>query len=225
MWTNFEAFSLQVEQIDTGDRIKVKKVKSLSRAQLFAISWTVACTKLLCPWDFQGKSTGVGCHFLLRGIFPTQGSNPGLSHCRQTPYHLSHQGSPVPGLALTSFHPGHQTWEGRHFWDDPAEKQNLPAHNVSLACALFWAENNRSRKDSGRNFDFPLNHLGFPGGSDGKESTCNGGDSDLIPGSGRSPGEGTGYPLQHPCLENSMDRGAWQVTVRGVAKSWTWLSD
>ena len=50
-----------------------------------------ACTKLLRPWDFQGKSTGVGCHFLLQGIFPTQGSNPGLSHCRQTLYHLSHQ--------------------------------------------------------------------------------------------------------------------------------------
>ena len=55
----------------------------------------VACTKLQRPWDFQDKSTtGVACHFLLQGIFPTQGSNPGLSHCRQTLYHLSHQGSP-----------------------------------------------------------------------------------------------------------------------------------
>ena len=59
-------------------------MKSLSRARLFATPWVVACTKLLRPWDFQGKSTGVGCHFLLQGIFPTQGSNPGLSHCRQT---------------------------------------------------------------------------------------------------------------------------------------------
>ena len=47
----------------------------------------------LCPWDFPGKSTGVGCHFLLQGIFPTQGSKPGLLHCRQTLYHLSHQPS------------------------------------------------------------------------------------------------------------------------------------
>ena len=47
---------------------------------------------LLSPWNFPGKSTGVGCHFLLQGIFPTQGSNPGLPHCRQTLYHLSHQG-------------------------------------------------------------------------------------------------------------------------------------
>ena len=48
---------------------------------------------LLHPCDFPGKSTGVGCHFLLQRIFPTQGSNPGLLHCRQTLYHLSHQGS------------------------------------------------------------------------------------------------------------------------------------
>ena len=69
-------------------------MKSLSHAQLFATPWTVACTKLLHPWDFPGKSTGVGCHFVLQGIFSTQGSNPGLLHCRQTLYHLSHQGSP-----------------------------------------------------------------------------------------------------------------------------------
>ena len=55
-------------------------------------------TRLLRPWDFLGKSTGVGCHFLLQGIFPTQGSNPGLLHCRQTLYRLSHQGSPKRGM-------------------------------------------------------------------------------------------------------------------------------
>ena len=50
--------------------------------------------RLLRPWDFPGKSTGVGCHFLLQGIFLTQGLNPGLPNCRQTLYPLSHQGSP-----------------------------------------------------------------------------------------------------------------------------------
>ena len=49
-------------------------------------------TRLLCPWDFPGKSTRVGCHCLLQEIFLTQGLNPGLPHCRQTLYHLSHQG-------------------------------------------------------------------------------------------------------------------------------------
>ena len=66
---------------------------------------------------------------------------------------------------------------------------------------------------------------GFPGGSDGKESACPAGDWSLIPGSGRSPGEGNGCPLQYSCLENSMDRGAWRATVCGVAKSWTLLSN
>ena len=56
------------------------KVKSLSRVRLLATPGTVACTRLLHPWDFLGKSTGVGYHFLLQGIFPTQGSNPGLPH-------------------------------------------------------------------------------------------------------------------------------------------------
>ena len=61
--------------------------------------------------------------------------------------------------------------------------------------------------------------LGFPGGSDGKEPTCNSGDPDLIPGSRRSPGEGNGYPLRCSCLENPMDRGTWWATVLGVAES------
>ena len=52
-------------------------------------------------------------------------------------------------------------------------------------------------------------------GSDSKVSVCNPGDLGLIPGSGRSPGEGNGNPLQYPCLENPMDRGAWWATVRG----------
>ena len=50
-------------------------------------------TRLLYPWKFSGKTTGVGCHFLLQGIFPTQGSNLGLLHCRQFLYPLSHLGS------------------------------------------------------------------------------------------------------------------------------------
>ena len=61
--------------------------------------------------------------------------------------------------------------------------------------------------------------LGFPGGSAGKESTCNVGVLALIPGLGRSPGEGNGYLLQYSELENFMDRGAWQTTVQGVTES------
>ena len=66
--------------------------------------------------------------------------------------------------------------------------------------------------------------MGFPGGSDGKESACSAGDPDSTPGSGKSSGEGNGNPFQYSCLENPMDRGAWQATVHGVAKSQTQLS-
>ena len=67
--------------------------------------------------------------------------------------------------------------------------------------------------------------MGFPGGSEVKASASNAGDLGSIPGSGRSPGEGNGNPLQDSCLENPMDRGAWWATVHGVAKSWTRLSN
>ena len=67
--------------------------------------------------------------------------------------------------------------------------------------------------------------MGFLGGSEGKASACNAGELGLIPGSGRSPGEGNGNPLQYSCLENPMDREAWYTTVRGIAKSWTQMSD
>ena len=78
-----------------------------------------------------------------------------------------------------------------------------------------------------KNKYFPLyraNFLGkdFPGGSDGKNSPANAGDtrnSGLISGSGRSPGEGNGNPLQYSCLGSPMDKGAWRATVHGIAKS------
>ena len=66
-------------------KVKVKSCLTL---------WDPMDTRLLRPWDFLGKSTGVGCHFLLQEIFPTQGSNPGLPHWRQTLYRLSHQVAP-----------------------------------------------------------------------------------------------------------------------------------
>ena len=69
-----------------------------------------------------------------------------------------------------------------------------------------------------------LQNVLSPGGSEGKASACNAGDLGSIPGSGRSPGEGNGNPLQYSCLENPMDKGAWWATVHGVTKNWTLLS-
>ena len=71
----------------------------------------------------------------------------------------------------------------------------------------------------------PAFFYGFPDGSEDKAFAWNAGDPGLIPGLGRSPGEGNGNPLQYSCLENPMDRGAWQATVHGVAKSQTQVSD
>ena len=76
-----------------------------------------------------------------------------------------------------------------------------------------------------KHFSWCSLHTGFPCGSDGKVSACNVGDPSLIPGLGRSPGEGNGNPLQYSCLESSMDWGAWKATVYGVAKRRTQLSD
>ena len=67
--------------------------------------------------------------------------------------------------------------------------------------------------------------MGFPGGLDDKESACNAEDLGFIPGFKRYPGEGSGYPLQYSCLENSTERGAWQATVHGVTKSQTRMSN
>ena len=84
--------------------VKVDKQITLERRYIIIIISSVVSnslrphglqpTGLFRPWDFPDKNTGVGCHFLLQGNFPTQGSNPGLPHYRQTLYHLSHKGSP-----------------------------------------------------------------------------------------------------------------------------------
>ena len=64
-----------------------------------------------------------------------------------------------------------------------------------------------------------MSKCNLPNGSVGKESACNAGDPDLNPGMGRSPGGGNGKPLQYSCLENPMDRGAWQATNHEVTES------
>ena len=81
------------------------------------------------------------------------------------------------------------------------------------------------RKFSTANIYINSQEMGFCGGIEGRESACNAGDPGSIPGWGRSPGKEYGNPLQYSCLENSMDRGAWQVTVHGVTKSWIPVSD
>ena len=139
---------------------------------------------------FSRQEHWSGCHALLQGIFPTQGSNPDLRHCRWILYHLSYQGSPRM-LEWVAY---------------PFSRGTSQPRNWTRVCCIA---------------DGFFTSWSF---SD-KESDCNAGDLGSIPEWGRSPGGGNGNPLQYSFLENSMDRGAWQAIVCGVAKSWTGLSD
>ena len=151
------------------------KVKSLSRVRLCGpMDWSPLGSS---PWNFPGKSTRVGCHFPLQGIFLTQGSNLGLQHCRQ--------------MLLPSEPPG---------FPDGSVSKNIYLH-CRRSCFDSWARKIPWRRDR---LPTPV-FLGFFCGSTGKESTCNVGDLGLIPGLGRSPREGNCYPLQYSGLENSID--------------------
>ena len=130
----------------------------------------------------------------------------------------------------------HGSWKRRQHWGCPncllnfsaivaflvglclafAGQEGVFLHKMMLALQCF----------SGVGFNqLHSTEYDFPGGSDGKASVYNEGNPGLIPGLGRSPGEGNGNPLQDYCLENPMDRGAWQATVHGVAKGQTRLSN
>ena len=152
--------------------------------------------RLFCPWNFLGKNTGLGCHFLLHRIFPIQGSNPcflHLLHRQADSLPLSHLGIPIHSLGKplkkASFRSPirNQKSTGSYYLD-----RSLKEHLLKeVLCELL---------DS----------------SVGRESTCNAGDLGSIPGLGRSPGKGIDYPLQYSGLENSVD-----CIIHGVAKSCT----
>ena len=168
--------------------------------------------------DSPGKNTGVGCHALLQGIFPTQGSNPGLPHCRQILYQLEPPGKPKnTGVVAYPFSRG-SSWPmdqnkvsyiAGSFFTSRATREALGIQYVcdkrlSYVCVYQWVS--------------LVAHTV-------KESACNAGDPSSILGLGKSPEEGIGYPFQHSFLENSMDRGAWWAAVPEVAKSWIQSSD
>ena len=130
----------------------------------------------------------------------------------------------------------------RGVWGGTTRPASMSSHHTSQTCIygslftfenfppqilVFWTlqhicnDQHMLESTSGFTYLYILSpaRLGFSPGSDGKESACNAGDLGLIPGSGRSPGEETGYPLQYSCLENSMDGGAWWATVHVVTES------
>ena len=179
--------------------------------------------------DSPGRNTGVGSHALLQGIFPTQGSNPGLSHCRWILYPLNHHvlwsylikmmkviifsSNIFIVLLLTIRAAIHLII----LLSELGELGELGSRSSFSHLSIKW--------DICKNTYHLLMNYVCPGDSDGEESACNAGDLGLIPGLGRFPGEGKGYTLQYSWLENSMDRGGWLAAFSGVAKSLTWLSD
>ena len=126
-------------------------------------------------------------HSLLQGIFPIQESNPGLLHCRQILYHLSHQGSPCIYIYMCVC---------------VCVCARACVHAYVCVCEHIYFQRGEH----------------FPGGSAVKNLPTNAGDVGSVSGWGRSPGEGNGNPLQHSCLRNPMNRGAWRATVHGVAR-------
>ena len=182
------AFNSYINYIHT----ERKKVKSLSRIQLFETPWTVTY--------HAPASTGVGCQFLFQRIFLTQWSNLGFLHCRQTLYRLNHQASPYPYWVLVKI----------YILSLVTHEKLKEKKKTEHLCSYFHNHSNfRSLIRILNIYWCNAFFLGFPGGSDGKASACNAEDPGLIPGLGRSPGEGNGDPLQYSCLENSVDWGAW----------------
>ena len=187
----------------------------------------------LCLWDFPGKNIGGNCHFLLQGIFPIQGLNP---HCllswQTDSLSLIHWGNPRalvylqgkllkvellgPRVCIYNFLTGITSWPFKE--TVPINFQTVFRH-LDLLVLLIWCVK-KWYLVALIYISYVMNG-GFSSGSNGKESACNTGDQRSIPGSRRSPGEGNGNPLQYSCLENPMDRGAWQATVCGVIKSRT----
>ena len=109
---------------------------------------------------------------------------------------------------------GDWAWEKQHHFWYQTRLLVTDCGNLEKWCNITGAEASHLDNKAG---------LGFPGGSVIKNPRANAGDADSVIGSGRSREEGHGNPLRYSCLENPMDRGAWQAVVHGVVKSWTWL--
>ena len=128
--------------------VAAAKVKSLSSVRLFTTPWTVAY-QASPSMDFPGKNTGVGSHFLLQEIFLTQGLNPGLPHCRQTLYRLSHQGSSVVAAIKSR--------QSCPTLCDPMDcsPPGSSVHRIFQARVLEWVAIAFSREVLGRAYSFP----------------------------------------------------------------------
>ena len=192
----------------------------------------------------------MGYHFLLQGNIPTQGLNPSLLHWQAGSLSLSHLGSPIVTLytykvlsceceCLEIFFNYCVLKTQEDKWVTGALG---PVCDYETYKRLFPGAQKGGVMETTTNFlmegtpgiilgsflivgPYKSGQTLMSGDSDVKKSACNAGHPDSIPGSERSPREGSGNPLQYSGLENPMDRGAWRATVHRVTKSLTRLSD
>ena len=149
-------------------------------------------TRLPHSWDSQGKNTGVGCHFLPQCMKVKSESKVAQScPTLSDPMNCSPPGSSIHGIFQQ------ESWSGV-----PLPSPGTMATGLHSYYKVYRLHS----------------YMGFPTNSVSKESTCNAGDPGLVPGLGKSSGEGNGNPLQYSSLENPMDRGAWRSTVHVVAR-------
>ena len=186
-------------------------------------------TRLLCPWSSPGKNTGVGCHFLFQGIFPTQGWYLRLLcllHWLADSLLLSHLGSPFLDLWLTLISSSYHLLSTLTF---------LPSSYKDHCDSIGSTHTTQVPLSVSRFLISTKSLLSYKVTLTASEASLVAQMVNNLPatqetwvqslGRGRSPGEGNGYPLQYSCSENSMDREAWWTTVHGVAKNRTRLSD
>ena len=147
-------------------------------------------TRLLHPWDFPGKGTGVDCRFLLQGIFTTQGL-PGLSQCRQMLLPSEPLGKPPELTRWLSI----ESW--KFLGDDVSNTLVCSGHKTTKLAAVAAVTCDWTTSQAKKRYSTKMYCCLRPDSSVGKESTCNAGDPSWIPGSGRTPGKGIGYPLQY----------------------------
>ena len=190
--------------------------------QTFPFLWTLGWRAPTAKVTFTSISEAVETlptfyreYFVAVMTFPSHSSFWGLSFF--LPHVSLHHGH--MSLVLPFLIPWY--WDHLLYRKDKTSKQKRNQWN--------WKQEINRGKDGLKSCFFErstkLMCLGFPGGSDGKESACNAGYLGSILVSGRSPGEGNGNTLQYTCLENPKDEGAWWATVHRVAKSQTQLSD
>ena len=188
--TTFKERKNRLSTLMVGEGILQSKYSVSSVLSDFLWPHGLLSTRVLCSWNFPGKNSGMDCHFLLQGIFLTQGLNLGLLHCRQILYHLSHQKVAVFMFITVSSLITIFNLHVKFIQILPRLTQDFIYYGVWLKARILWFA------------------LSFSDGSVGKESSCISGDSWVWSMGWEDPLEDkNGNPFHYSCLKIPMGRG------------------